>query len=287
MVLRSLRILAVAALVCGTVSAQVNLTLDNPGQRVVSRSTRILTAPAKDGLPRTWACELSAEDRGLGAALELITARPGQISFAAPILFISRTFVVRVTGTGGEGPAVTGELAIEVHPDTNSGGLRFLMDQTFPGVFDAPPAMQAFYGEARLQAADVPDDCIYKSTRGLAFISDPAMGPLDRHWLMLNGTGFQAISLGGLPTPAPWLPRNASGEPPIRTFAVRPPGGMTSGPALVYSTSGTTPSEPGGTVDDTRLFSLTPGHEPVLLFGSEGKPAAAAECRKPPVPMTA
>ena len=252
--------LAAAALIGLPGLSQVTISHSDPGAAALqSRGMwRLTVENVGDATPRHWNWVAPPELTRMGARL-VITDR-NVAEFHAPTTLVEHTYVLQATAADASG--LRGEIRIRVVPDTSSGGERSLVEHCFPEALGGP-RMHPFIGNVDVhpnQAAPQP----FGAAAGLAFLTDPDLGPLDRHWLVADERGIHAISMTGEAAAAPWLPK-ASGEgEAYGSIAVRPHGcRVREAPLVVYAVCRRGPR--GGFEYRSELWAAGPGALPRRL----------------------
>ncbi|MDR3669606.1 MAG: hypothetical protein P4L36_02110 [Holophaga sp.] len=238
---------------------------------VPSATVRTFTIAPLDRMPRAWTCTLQPGDMALGAKVRKLSDT--EFEFTAPLSFTPLTCTVTVHGQplpeGPKAAALKDKLKFAVAADAQGGGLRGLMEATFPGAFT--PQLRPLLSP-RKGLSDARVEPGFRGASQLAFLADPAWGTLHRHWLCLHSGGFQVVSLQGAMAPPDWLAAASGVGQPLSAFALRPQACIAPGaPWLLFATQGT--DEPTGWTReyrrDSRLFGLNPDGAVVPLTAPE------------------
>ena len=257
-----LRPLALLALLAPATPARAQVTISCDQAQVTSRVPCILTAAHSDGVPRTWRWRVV----GLEDAGQLLQRlAPNRVRVKTPVTLVERAFTVVAEDV--RDPTVTGTFVLRISPNPAAGaGERSLAEGLFPGAFT--PSLRPLLGHPerdRLRAQGEAD-WVGRAMR-IAFCDDPAMGVLDRCWIMAGTRGLEAFKLTGEPVAIPGFSWKASSWHLCRAVAALPPGPgevPAGAPRLVFCDVRVGPGE------GVWIYALEADGRQRLLAGGEG-----------------
>ena len=208
---RSPLLLALALQAGALLHAQVTITPDRP--LVLGQEECTLKATVPDGKPHRWVWRLAGETKH---PLTLKSVSVQEARFKAPTVLLPELYTVVVEDD--DDASMVGKVDVWVMPNMMAGAsARDLINRTFPGAF--VPSLERFCGDVQIPSeARFDREMAYR----MAFCADPAMGCLDRCWLLASHSGLSALTTRGetVAIPAFGFPMDLG----CTAVAARPPG---------------------------------------------------------------